>query len=230
MAPDPPFRLPPLGLILAVVVPALLAGAAVALLAGRDDPGIGGTGRSPATLAHLAERRAASLPLRPTSARPGAAALGPERLEPVAGGIRPATPVRISIPTAGINARVRAVGERDGVIEVPPIGEAGWFDAGPRPGEVGRAVVIGHLDTHHGPGLFARVPKLSPGTDVSVLDRRGGVHRFAVVGHAQVAKNRFPASDVYGASGAPVLVLITCGGRFKHGHYTDNVLVYARAA
>jgi hypothetical protein len=90
--------------------------------------------------------------------------------------------------------------------------------------------VIGHLDTHHGPGLFAHLPKVPPGTAVSVLDRRGDVHRFKVIGDAQVEKEHFPARDVYGASAAPVLVLITCGGRFRHGHYSDNVLVYARAA
>jgi sortase family protein len=230
MAPRRARRGTRLGLILAVVLPALLAGGTVALVAGRDDPGIEGGGRSPAVLARLAEQVAAARPLRPTSAQPGSAALGPERLEPVAGGIRPARPVRISIPAAGIHARVRAVGERAGAIEVPAVGEAGWFDAGPRPGETGRAVVIGHLDTHHDPGVFARVPRVTPGTAVSVLDRRGDVHRFKVVGSAQVEKEHFPASDVYGASDAPVLVLITCGGRFTHGHYTDNVLVYARAA
>jgi sortase (surface protein transpeptidase) len=113
---------------------------------------------------------------------------------------------------------------------VPPVGEAGWFDAGPRPGETGRAVVIGHLDTHDGPGLFAKVPSLSQGTRIDLLDRRGGVHLYSVVGTAQVSKKRFPSSAVYGASDAPVLVLITCGGRFQNDHYRDNVLLYARAA
>jgi hypothetical protein len=231
MAPERADRTTRLGLILAVLLPALFAGGAVAVVAHRDDPGIT-SGRPAAVLARLAEEDAAvSPPLRPVSAVPGAAALGPEKLEPVAGGIRPATPVRISIPAAGIDASVRSVGlNKLGEITVPPIGEAGWFDAGPRPGEPGRAIVIGHLDTNHGPALFAKVPKLPPGTEVSVLDRRGGTHRYNVVGGTQVAKDHFPARDVYGAADVPVLVLITCGGRFRHGHYTDNVLVYARAA
>jgi Sortase domain len=222
---DPENRPERLQLMLAAALPALLAFAAVAVMTHRPDPGIPGGGGSPGVLARLAER-----PLRPLEPRPGAAALGPERLEPVAGGIRPAPPVRISIPAAGVDARVQAVREREGTIEVPPVGMAGWFDAGPRPGEPGRAVVIGHLDTRHGPGLFARVPSLPSGTAISVLDRRGDVHRYDVVGSAEVSKGRFPTSHVYGASAAPVLVLITCGGRFQHGHYRDNVLLYARAA
>jgi Sortase domain len=222
---DPEHRRARLQLLLSVTLPALVAFTAVALATHRPDPGIPGGGDSPAALARLAER-----PLRPIEPRPGAAGLGPERLEPVAGGIRPAPPVRISIPAAGVDAGVQAVGEREGAIEVPTVGRAGWFSAGPRPGEPGRAVVIGHLDTRHGPGVFARVPSLPTGTGISVLDRRGSVHRYEMVGSAEVSKRRFPASHVYGASAAPVLVLITCGGRFRHGHYRDNVLLYARAA
>ena len=114
---------------------------------------------------------------------------------------------------------------------MPDVGTAGWYSGGPRPGEQGRAIVIGHLDTRKGPGLFARVPELPPGTAVAVTDRRGGVHRYRVVGGAQVAKDRFPARHVYGAADAPVLVLITCGGDYDpDSGYEDNVLLYARAA
>jgi Sortase domain len=224
---EPEYRPSQLELVLAIVLPAVVVFAIVALASHRPDPGVrlGGGGGSPAALARLAER-----PLQPLEARGGRAGVGTERLEPLAGGIRPATPVRISIPAAGVNAAVQPVGERDGRMEVPPIGRAGWFDAGPRPGEPGRAVIVGHLDTRHGPGLFAKVPSLSPGTDISVLDRRGDRYRYSVVGSAQVSKERFPVSNVYGASKAPVLVVVTCGGPYRHGHYQDNVLLYARAA
>ena len=116
-------------------------------------------------------------------------------------------------------------------MEVPSVGTAGWFSGGPRPGEPGRAIVIGHLDTRHGPGLFARVPSLPPGTRIAVLDARGEMHRYGVVGGAEVRKDAFPARFVYGHSDSPVLVLITCGGPFRAGRgYRDNVLVYARSA
>jgi len=142
---------------------------------------------------------------------------------------RPAPPERISIPAAGIEAVVEPVRARRGVLHVPEVGRAGWFAGGPRPGEAGRAVIIGHLDTRTGPGLFARVPKLPPGATLSVTDRRGAVHDYNVVGGAQVHKDEFPAEDVYGGSVNPVLVLITCGGPFDEDEgYRDNVLVYAR--
>jgi hypothetical protein len=219
-----------LRLLLAILVPAAVSGVAVLALAGPGEPGIPGGARPAAVLARLAEAQAAVTPaLHPVSANPGAAALGAERLESLAGGVRPAPPSRISIPVAGIDADVEPVSAHDGAITVPHIGRAGWFDAGPRPGEPGRAVLIGHLDTHQGPGLFARVPSLEPGTRITVLDRRGAEHAYNVVGRTQVPKDRFPTESVYGHADTPVLVLVTCGGPFRPGRgYRDNVLLYAR--
>jgi hypothetical protein len=75
------------------------------------------------------------------------------------------------------------------------------------------------------------VPSLPPGTGISILDRRGDVHRYNVVGGSQVAKSAFPSEEVYGSASAPVLILITCGGAYERGRgYRDNVLLYARAA
>lgn len=221
-----------IGVLLAVLLPAAFAAAAVLLVA--DEQGAAGPSdpQAPAALARLAERAPAlGAPLRPLSARRGVAALGAEPLESLRGGIRPAPPVRISIPAAHLDAPVRPVKARGEALQVPDVGTAGWFAGGPRPGEQGRAIVIGHLDTRRGPGLFARVPDLPPGTVVSVTDRRGGVHGYRVVGGAQVSKNRFPAKYVYGPAKAPVLVLITCGGDYDpESGYEDNVLLYAQAS
>ena len=114
--------------------------------------------------------------------------------------------------------------------DVPQVGLAGWYDEGPRPGEPGRAVIIGHLDSQTGPGLFALLPGVRRGTQVTVTDAAHGVHRFSVIGKAQVPKATFPSAAVYGASAKPVLVLITCGGKYSPATgYEDNVLVYARS-
>ena len=58
----------------------------------------------------------------------------------------------------------------------------------------------------------------------------GRVHEYEVTGKLQVPKSEFPASEVYGPTDSPVLVLITCGGTYEEGvGYSDNVIVYARA-
>jgi Sortase domain len=232
-------RRPPTGLIAAIAVPALVAGLAVALLGhSRDEPAKLAHPGDPKALARAAAGAATQddspdgkLRLRPISPRAGVSGLESQPLERLAGGIRPAPPVAISIPTAGVRALVEGVKAHHGALRVPSIGRAGWYEGGPRPGEPGRAVIIGHLDTGRGPGLFARVPSIRPGTEIAVTDARGGVHRYTAVGGAEVRKDRFPARYVYGRSRSPVLVLITCGGPFRPGRgYRDNVLLYARAA
>ena len=213
-APEGPSSPPRvLRLVPATAIPALVAGGAVLALSGGEEAT---WSQSPAAAAGLAR---------------AAAIQGEEpRIHAERAKARPAPPKSISIPAAGVRAPVEAVALRRGALRVPAIGHAGWYDGGPRPGEDGRAVIIGHLDTHRGPGLFARVPGLPPGTAVSVTDRRGKIHRYNVVGGAQVRKDRFPTEYVYGAADSPVLVLITCGGPFVKGRgYRDNLLLYARA-
>jgi hypothetical protein len=175
-------------------------------------------------------RMAASAPLRPIVLRGGRSQLGSGAAGPATNFDRPAEPAHLAIPALGVRADVQRVGATETGIEVPQVGRAGWFDEGARPGEPGRAVVIGHLDSQNGPGLFALLPGVKPGTDVSVTDAAGDVHRFKVVGKAQVPKATFPTGAVYGPSDRPVLVLITCGGTYDPATgYEDNVLVYARA-
>jgi hypothetical protein len=221
------------GLVAAVVLPALAAGGAVLVIAADDDPPE--AKGDPAALARKAEAPRtlgprASQTLRPILARRGRSGVQEIPLEGIEGGVRPAPPQRIAIPDAGVETVIDPVGTRKGEIEVPPLGRAGWFDGGPRPGEVGRAVVIGHLDTRRGPGLFARVPKVPVGAGVRITDRRGDVYSYEIIGRAQVRKDRFPTAEVYGSASQPVLVLVTCGGPYseKDG-YRDNVLLYARA-
>jgi hypothetical protein len=219
---------PALGLLLSIALPAAAAGGAAAWL---SSPGTA-LDLSPAAARHeqSASRTfrsvVAALALRPSPARHHR----PRRRPPAAGGRRPAVPVRISIPSMGTRGPVERMGVRHGALAVPPPGRAGWFGAGPRPGELGRAVIVSHVDTADGPALFYSLLALPRGSEVGVRDRRGALHRFAVVSRRQVRKSRFPAAAVYGDSERPMLVLITCGGPFSPDTgYRDNVILYARA-
>ena len=151
-------------------------------------------------------------------------------LAPRTAGQRPAEPSRIAIPAAGVAAPVDPVGQTPAGIEVPPVERAGWFQDGPRPGEAGQAVMIGHVDSRSGPGVFARLAALTAGSTITVTDEREEIHRYRVVRAEQVDKDAFPSDSVYAASPRPALVLITCGGPYAKGEgYRDNVIVYARA-
>jgi sortase (surface protein transpeptidase) len=142
-----------------------------------------------------------------------------------------ALPVRLRIPAQYIDTTLIRLGlAADGTIAAPSRWEvAGWYDEGPRPGQRGPAVIVGHVDSRSGPAVFFRLTKLRPG-DAAYVDREDGTTvRFRVTGRRQFAKNRFPADLVYSPTLKTSLLLITCGGSFDHasGHYRDNVIVTA---
>lgn len=145
-----------------------------------------------------------------------------------------ADPVRVAVPRAGIDAPVIPLGlDEDGALEVPShYAVAGWYRAGPEPGEAGAAVVVGHVDSRAGPAVFFRLRELRPGDRVVVRTADGGDEEFVVDRVEQHPKDRFPTAAVYGRTREPTLRLVTCGGDFdlSTGHYHDNVVVFAHVA
>ena len=151
--------------------------------------------------------------------------LGARALEP-----RPARPTRVEIPEAGLAIEVEPMGARGDRFDLPRPHVVGWYRGGPRPGEPGRAILVGHLDTKTGPAAFARLPEAQPGQSVVIKAADASTLRYRVTDAVRVSKSTFAAASLYGPSRRPGLVLITCGGRFdqRSGHYLDNVVVLAR--
>ncbi|HSK97340.1 MAG TPA: class F sortase, partial [Euzebyales bacterium] len=137
----------------------------------------------------------------------------------------------VRIPAIGIEAPVIRLGlNGDGTLEVPEAFDvAGWWTGGARPGEGGPAVVVGHVDSHSGPGVFYRLRDLRPGDRIELRGRGGRVVQFSVDRLEQHPKDAFPTAAVYGDTRRPTLRLITCGGAFDRSarSYVDNVVVYA---
>ncbi|MGY1592590.1 class F sortase [Geodermatophilus sp. SYSU D00708] len=144
-----------------------------------------------------------------------------------------AEPVRLRIPAIGVDtALVRLGVDADGAL-VPPAAfdRAGWFPGGPAPGDVGPAVLAGHVDSRTGPAVFWRLPDLRPGDEVAVDRADGTAVRFTVTGVSRSPKADFPTEAVYAPTPRAELRLVTCGGDFDRSRrsYTDNVVVFARA-
>jgi hypothetical protein len=143
----------------------------------------------------------------------------------------PSEPVRVTIPALAVTARVMELGlADDGSMEVPPGAfPAGWFDQSPTPGELGPAVLAGHVDWGGEPGVFAGLPTLAAGDRVLVDRADGSTATFVVDRVGEYAKDEFPAGSVYGDIDRAGLRLITCGGDFdeEEASYRDNVVVYA---
>jgi sortase (surface protein transpeptidase) len=142
-----------------------------------------------------------------------------------------ATPVRVQIPSIGVDSGLEALGlGAQGELDPPKAWQsAGWYQDGVVPGAVGPAVIAGHVDSGSGPAVFVDLAKLTTGDEVTVTLSTGSVETFRVTGSERTPKATFPTSDVYGASPTPGLRLITCDGTFDRstGHYVDNLIVFA---
>ena len=209
---------------LALVGLGLLAAAGALALAGRADGG-----DPHLDTASQLKRAAGSAPAkeRPHAKRAPRVANVPIRTE-----MPP--PVRIEIPSVGVSAPIVPLGlNADRTLQVPDsFGEAGWFRGGPEPGETGPAVIVGHVDSVDGPGVFYHLRALRSGDAVKVTLRNGWTVRYVIRSHLAVPKSDFPTKLVYGHTDGPTLRLITCDGQFdtSTGHFVNNYIVFARFA
>jgi len=144
----------------------------------------------------------------------------------------PTAPTRLRIPAIQVDAPLEELHlDASGALAAPRAwADAGWYADGTVPGDVGPAVIAGHVDSTTGPAVFYRLDRLRPGDLVEV--RRGAAWvSFAVAAVRRYPKNAFPTARVYGPTPDPELRLITCSGAFDNAQrsYVDNTVVYAVA-
>jgi len=142
-----------------------------------------------------------------------------------------ARPVSLTIPLIGVKTSLITLGlAPGGAMQVPSSTTvAGWFTGSPRPGSIGSSVIVGHVDSVNGPGVFVRLDELKAGNDVFVRRSDGTTAEFRVTGVQEYLKDKFPTQAVYGPTPDAELRLITCGGAFDAAthHYLSNIVVYA---
>jgi LPXTG-site transpeptidase (sortase) family protein len=234
-------RRPGRALLVGVVVLLLLGGGtAVAVgVMGQDAdpsaPALVADGAPPTPSGPAAEPTAGSAPGPGSASAPSPSTATTSPATTAAPGHLPAA---VHIPAIGVRSDLIALGlNPDGTLAVPQPGpdydKAAWFDGSPRPGDIGPAVIEGHVDSAaNGPSVFYRLGELVAGDRVEVTREDGTVVAFVVDEVRVVPKDDFPTLDVYGNTTTPELRLITCGGPFDSsaGSYVDNVVVFARLA
>jgi hypothetical protein len=168
----------------------------------------------------------------------------PQPAAGAAGALGPATakgpslsrslPTSVDIPAIGVHSKLLHLGvNADGSIEVPSIAtsasKAAWYKYSATPGQIGSAVIEGHVDSYQGPAVFFRLGALRPGDHIDVTLADGITAIFRVTGVREYAKSKFPARIIYGATDYAALRLITCGGAFDYatGHYRSSTVVFA---
>jgi sortase (surface protein transpeptidase) len=175
--------------------------------------------------------------MRPVAAGVGAlpAPTGPIVAAPQSAAPHPvAAPVSLTIPLIGVTTKLITLGlASDGSLQVPATTSvAGWYTGSPRPGAIGSAIIVGHIDSVSGPGVFFRLSELHKGDQIYVRRADGSLVKFLVTSVQQYLKDQFPTQAVYGPTPDAELRLITCGGAFDEAtdHYLSNIVVYATEA
>ncbi len=122
---------------------------------------------------------------------------------------------------------------QDGSLAVPPLNKAnetGWYRNSAVPGQVGAAVILGHVDSDaSGPAVFYNLAKMRPGQDIMITLKDDSKVTYRVDGLREFKKSELPLNEIYGPLTYPGLRLITCSGRFdwQHQTYPDNLVVFA---
>lgn len=143
-----------------------------------------------------------------------------------------AAPVRLKIPKLQIDTVVERVGQdKDGAMGIPRnVNHVAWYELGATPGEIGNAVIAGHLDLANGaPAVFWPIRQLVPGDQIFVVDEQGGEHAFAVTRQATYAYAQAPVEEIFGFTIHSQLNLITCNGQWDEAahNYSQRLVVYA---
>lgn len=139
-------------------------------------------------------------------------------------------PARLKIPAISIDAEIESVGlTPNGAMDIPKSAyDVAWYSPGPRPGEVGSAVMSGHLDWYGVPeGVFYNLDKLKQGDKLYILDDKGKSIFF------EVRKIRYYdyevlVPEVFISDSGIHLNLVTCGGEWikAKNSYTKRLVVF----
>jgi len=140
-------------------------------------------------------------------------------------------PLLVHIPSLGIEADVSPLGlQPNGTVMVPKtVTGVGWYRYGPTPGQPGSSVLLGHVDSYRGPGVFFQLKRLRAGAAIYVRLANGRTAVFRVRRVVRYPKDAFPDTLIYATVGAPELTLVTCGGQFNFStrSYESNVVVFS---
>jgi sortase (surface protein transpeptidase) len=146
------------------------------------------------------------------------------------GGISGTYPAYVAIPSLGVSASVQRLGlNSKGNVGAPSnFVDVGWYVRGPIPGQVGSAIIDGHVDNGLGlAGVFKHLSSIAIGDSVYVTDHKGTVLRFVVTDVQSFNDENAPLDAIFNQDNGMFLKLITCGGTWipSEKAYDQRVVV-----
>ncbi|HCG03384.1 MAG TPA: hypothetical protein DEV93_22960 [Chloroflexi bacterium] len=141
-------------------------------------------------------------------------------------------PKFVMIPRLNVRAPVESLDLSKSLPTHAPYrwGDVAWYDRGPKPGQLGRANVFGHLDSTCCPAVFWQLKTLKPGDIAEVQYKKGSPLKFKVIWSQNYLNSKLPIKFMFGPASQHGLVLTTCSGVFHTDGtgYDHKLLVYAR--
>ncbi len=141
-------------------------------------------------------------------------------------------PSLLIIPKINVSASIEHVGLTASGVMGASVGpkNASWFSEGPRPGEIGSAVINGHYGWKDGiPAVFDRLNTLIPGDKIYVVDEAGATTTFMVRESTSFDQNAEAFGVFNSDDGKAHLNLITCEGTWNKliHKYSNRLVVFA---
>ncbi|ACB62109.1 peptidase C60 sortase A and B [Exiguobacterium sibiricum 255-15] len=139
-------------------------------------------------------------------------------------------PKTLTIDSLKVKTNIEQVGlDKKGAMGTPKNEQqVGWYKFGPRPGDVGNAVIDGHTDTKTGPAVFYQLHELKKGDKINIKDESGRNLVFRVKKLVEYGHLDAPLEKIFGASDQRNLNLITCIGTYdeNEGTYDNRLVVF----
>jgi sortase (surface protein transpeptidase) len=154
--------------------------------------------------------------------------------EPVATGPWGVPPVKLSMPSLGVDAPVVPVGQdEDGAMAAPTDPDTvAWYEPGPGMGVPGNAVFAAHINWAGRLRVFGSLHQLEPGDPILIIDAEGHGYKYLVESSHWVRAEGAPVEEIFASADAPTVTLITCGGEYVAAtrEYLDRLIVRAKGA
>lgn len=143
------------------------------------------------------------------------------------------TPTKLVIPTINLETTVESVGlDSEGRMDIPKqINNVAWYSPGVKPGELGSAVINGHVDTPQGkPAVFANIENLKIDDTIKVEYTSGESQTFVVTDVQSYSLETMPLEAIFNKKDGSYLNLITCDGEWNRSKktYSHRLVVFAK--
>lgn len=141
------------------------------------------------------------------------------------------SPTRLRIPALNIDAKVQQTGlTKSGAMGTPSnFTDVAWYKYGPAPGQVGSAVIDGHVDNGLSlAGVFKHLGDIKTDDDVYVTMQSGTQLHFKVSDIEIYPYKDAPSDLIFNRADTVRLNLVTCDGTWVKGDktYNERLVVY----